>query len=57
MGRVNLLLIDKHMNTFEMDIPDFMLREINFDPTLVKPHATKKELTAEVNNFLQNNSK
>lgn len=52
MGRINLLLIDKNMNTFEVDIPDFMLREINYDPDRVKNHATKKDLNAEVTNFL-----
>lgn len=53
MGRINLLLIDKHMNTFEVDIPDFMLREINFDPALVKNHESKKELNTEVSEFLK----
>lgn len=56
MGRIDLLLVDKNMNTFEVNIPDFMLREINFDPAQVKNHATKKELTTEVNNFLQRHS-
>lgn len=56
MARIELLLVDKNMNTFEVNIPDFMLREINFDPAQVKNHATKKELTAEVNNFIQRHS-
>ena len=47
------LLIDKDMNTFEVNIPTFMLREINYDPAQVKNHATKKELTSEVNKFIQ----
>lgn len=53
MARINLLLIDKHMNTFEVNIPDFMLREINFDPAQVKNHESKKELNTEVSEFLK----
>lgn len=56
MGRINLLLLDRNMNTFEVDIPDFMLREINYDPTQVKNHETKKELNAEINDFLKRNN-
>lgn len=56
MGRIDLLLVDKNMNTFEVNIPDFMLREINFDSAQVKNHATKKELNAEINSFLQKHS-
>lgn len=51
MSRVNLLLIDKDMNTLELDIPTFMLANLNYDNAQVKHHNTKKELNSEINQF------
>lgn len=51
-ARIELLLIDKDMNTYELNIPTFMLGQLNYDYREVKHHATKKELNTEVTNFL-----
>ena len=50
--RINLLLIDRHMNTVEIDIPTFMLGELNLDLSDFKKHESKKELNTEVTNFI-----
>ena len=51
--RVNLLIIDKDMNTVELDIPRFMLDEINYSQQQIKKHTTKKDLNNEVSEFLK----
>lgn len=48
------MIIDKDMNTLELDLPTFMLDQINYDNTQVKQHKTKAQLQAEVTEFIKN---
>lgn len=51
--RVNLLLIDRHMNTIEVNIPRFMLEDLNYSTSDIKHHDSKRELNNEVSDFLR----
>ena len=52
-NRINILIIDKDMNTLELDIPNFMLKDLNYDQAQLIKHSSKKELNATVTSFLQ----
>lgn len=51
--RVQILIIDKDMNTVSLNIPTFMLSQLNVDQETVKKHNTKRELNAEISEFLK----
>ena len=53
MSRVNLILIDKQKNTVEIELTDFMFRELNIDLEQVKKHKTKKALMDTISEFYQ----
>jgi hypothetical protein len=52
MSRVTILIIDKDKNTVEVNIPSFMLRDLNIESEPVKKHKTKKELNDTVSAFI-----
>lgn len=52
-GRINLIIIDKQKNTIEVELPYFMVKELNIDTAQVKKHATKKELNDTLSAFLK----
>ena len=52
MNRIQILIIDKDMNTVELNIPTFMLNQLNYDNSQVKKHTTKASLQAELSEFL-----
>lgn len=47
------MIIDKDMNTLELDLPSYMLSQINYDNTQVKQHKTKAQLQAEISEFIK----
>lgn len=53
MSRIDLLIIDKDMNTLQVNLPTFMLNQINYDNSQVKKHKTKATLTQELTEFLK----
>lgn len=52
MSRIQILIVDKDMNTLEMDIPTFMLDQLNYDNSQVKKHNNKTSLQAEISEFI-----
>lgn len=53
MNRLQVLIVDKDMNTLELDIPTFMLEQLNYDNSMVKKHKTKSSLQAEISEFIK----
>lgn len=53
MNRINILIIDKDMNTIELEIPTFMLNQLNYDNSQVKKHKSKASLQAEISEFIK----
>ena len=53
MSRIELLIIDKNKNTIEVNIPSFMLKDLNIDSIQPTKHKTKKELNDTVNSFFK----
>lgn len=53
MSRVELLIIDKNKNAIEVNLPSFMLKDLNLDNAPVKKHKTKKELNDTVSSFIK----
>jgi hypothetical protein len=54
MNRINILIVDKDMNTLELEVPTFMLEQLNYDNSMVKNHKTKASLQAEISEFIKN---
>lgn len=57
MNRVNLLIIDQNMNTIEVNLPTFMLSELNIDLSTVTKHSSRKDLNNKITEFLKNSEK
>lgn len=50
--KVNLLIIDKNMNTVEVEINSVIFSQLNIEATKVKKNKSKSELNRSVNEFL-----
>lgn len=49
---VRLLLVDKDSNTCEIELPSFMIKQLNINSETIKKHSTKRELNKEITDYL-----
>ena len=50
--KVNLLIIDKNMNTVEVEVNSVIFSQLNIEANKVKKNKSKSELNKAVNDFL-----